>query len=57
LTNLPASPGFAANGPKVTRDLGLAGAEYLHKIANANFLVGDEVEKAKPRAIGQGAKE
>ena len=42
---------------QVTRDLGLAGAEYLHKIANANFLVGDEVEKAKPRTICQGAEE
>lgn len=39
------------------RDFWLADFEDLHKIADANFLVGDEVEQTKPRAIGQGAKE
>lgn len=42
---------------QVTGDLWLADPEDLHKIANANFLVGDEVEETKPRAIGQDAKE
>ena len=42
---------------QVTRDFRLADFEDLHKIADANFLVGDQVEKTKPRAIGQCAKE
>jgi hypothetical protein len=41
---------------QMTRNLWLAGPEDLHKVANTNFLVGDEVKKTKPRAIGQGAK-
>jgi len=47
----------AAEIRQVTRDFWLADPEDLHKIANANFLVGDEIEQPKPRAIGQGAKE
>jgi hypothetical protein len=39
------------------RDFRLADLEDLHEIADANFLVGDEIEEAKPRAIGQDAKE
>jgi len=42
---------------QVTRDFWLADFEDLHEIADANFLVGNEVEEAKARAIGQGAKE
>ena len=42
---------------QVTRDFWLADSEDLHKVADANFLVGDEVEKTKPGAIGQDAKE
>ena len=42
---------------QVARDFRLAGPQDLHEIADANFLVGDEVEQAKPRAIGQRAKE
>ncbi len=42
---------------QVAGNLRLAGPEDLHEVANANFLVGNEVEQAKPRAIGQGAKE
>ena len=41
---------------QVARDFWLADPEDLHKIADANFLVGDEVEESQPRAIGQGAK-
>ena len=41
----------------MTRDFWLADIEDLHKIADANFLVGNQVEKTKPRAVGQGAKE
>ena len=47
----------AAEIRQVTRDFWLADPEDLDKIANANFLVGDEIEQTKPRAIGQGAKE
>ena len=57
----PLAPGGddarAAEIRQVTRDLWLADPEDLHKIANANFLVGDQVEETKTRAIGQGAKE
>jgi hypothetical protein len=57
----PLSPGGddprAAEIRQMPRDFWLADLEDLHKIADANFLVGDEVEQAKPRAIGQGAKE
>ena len=42
---------------QVARDFWLADPEDLHKIANANFLVGDEIEQAKAGAIGHGAKE
>ena len=47
----------AAEIRQMTRDFWLADPEDLHKIANANFLVGDKIEQTKPRAIGQGAKE
>jgi hypothetical protein len=42
---------------KVTRDFWLPEPENIDEIANANFPVGDEVQKAKPCGIGQGAKE
>src|SRR5579863_113689 len=41
----------------MTRDFWLAHPQDLHKIADANFLVGDEVEEAKPGAIAENAKE
>ena len=47
----------AAQIRQVPRDFGLADLEDLHKIADANFLVGDEIQETKPRAVGQGAKE
>lgn len=47
----------AAEVGEVARDFWLADPENLHKIANANFLVGDEIEEAKARGIGEGAKE
>jgi len=42
---------------QVTRDFWLAHLEDLHKIANADLLIGHEIKEAKARAIGQGAKE
>ena len=48
--------GFSQVG-QVAGDLWLADAQDLHKIANANFPVGDEIEQAQSRAIGQGAEE
>jgi hypothetical protein len=42
---------------QMPRDFRLADFEDLHEIADANFLVGDEIEEAKARAIGQSAKE
>jgi len=41
----------------MTRDFRLAHPEDLHKVADANLLVGHQVEETQPRAIGQGAKE
>jgi len=42
---------------QVARDFRLADAQNLHKIADANFPVGDEIEQAQASAIGQCAKE
>lgn len=42
----------AAQVRQVTRDLRLADLEDLHEIADANLLVGNQVEETKPRAIG-----
>ena len=42
---------------QVTRDLGLANSQDLHEIANADFLVSDEIEEAQPGGICEGAKE
>jgi hypothetical protein len=42
---------------QMSRDLWLAGPEDFHKIADANFPVGDEVEQAKPRTVCQDTKE
>ncbi len=57
----PLSPrGDDAGAPQIrqmTRDFWLADLEDLHEIADANFLVRDEIEETKARAIGQGAKE
>jgi len=47
----------AAEIRQVTRDFWLAHPEDLHKVADANLLVGHQVEETQPRAIGQGAKE
>jgi len=47
----------AAKIRQVAGDFWLADPEDLHEIANANFLIRNQVEKTKPRAIGQGAKE
>lgn len=47
----------AAEVGQVTRDFRLADSQDLHKVADANFLVGDQIEQAKARAIGEGAKE
>jgi len=47
----------AAKIRQMARDFRLADPQNLHKIADADFLVRDEVEEAQPRAIGQGAKE
>ena len=47
----------AAEIRQMPRDFRLANLEDFHEIAYANFLVGNEIEEAKPRAIGQDAKE
>jgi len=47
----------AAEIRQMPRDFRLPNLEDFHEIANANFLVGNEIEEAKPRAIGQDAKE
>ena len=47
----------AAEIRQMARDFWLADPEDLDKIADANFLVGDEIEETEARAIGQGAKE
>jgi hypothetical protein len=47
----------AAEIRQMARDFWLAHPEDLHEVADANFLVGNQVEEAQPRAIGQGAKE
>ena len=41
----------------MARDFRLADAQNLHKIANANLPVGDEIEQAQASAICQCAKE
>ena len=55
-----ASRGNDAGTTKVSQmpgDFRLAHAEYAHKVADADFLVGDEVQQTKPRGIGESAKE
>ena len=47
----------AAEISQMARDFWLADLEDLHEVADANFLVGDEIEEAQARGIGQGAKE
>ena len=47
----------AAEIREMPRNFWLTDPKDLHKIADANFLVGDEIEETKARAIGQGAKE
>ena len=47
----------AAEISQMARDFWLADLEDLHEVANANFLVGDEIEETQSRGIGQGAKE
>ena len=42
---------------QVPGDFWLAHPQDIHQVADANLLVGDQIEKTKPRAIGQGAKE
>ena len=42
---------------QMTRDFRLAQPQDIHKVADANFPVGDEVEQAEAGAIGEGAKE
>lgn len=47
----------AAQVGEMPRDLWLADLEDFHKIADANLLVGDEIQQAQAGAIGQGAEE
>ena len=42
---------------QVARDFRLAQSQNLDEIADANLVVRDEVKQAKPRTVGQGAKE
>ena len=42
---------------QMARDLWLARAEDIHEITDADFLVGDQVEQAESRAVGQSAEE
>ena len=46
----------AAKISQVPRDFWLADFQDLHKIADANFLAGNQVEETQSGAIGQGAK-
>lgn len=49
-----------ARAPEVgemARDLRLTDAKDLDEIADAYLSIGDEVEQAKPRGVGQGAKQ
>jgi len=39
------------------RDFRLTDLEDVHKIADTDFPVGDEIKQAKPGAIGQDTKE
>ncbi len=48
--------GFSQIG-KVAGDFRLADAQDVYKIADADFPVGDQIEQAQARAIGQSAKE
>lgn len=47
----------AAEIRQMARDFWLADLEDFHEVADANFLVGDEIEEAQASGIGQGAKE
>ncbi len=47
----------AAKIGQVPRDFWLAHPQDIHKVADANFPIGDEVKQAQAGAIGQGAKE
>jgi hypothetical protein len=40
----------------MARDLWLAVLQDIHEVTDANFSVGDEVQKPKPGAIGKGAE-
>lgn len=40
----------------MARNLWLALAEDIHEVANADFSIRDEVQQAKPGAIGKGSK-
>jgi len=42
---------------QVARDFWLAYSQNFYEVANANFLVGNEIEQAQARAVGQGAEE
>lgn len=42
---------------QMARDFWLAHPKDLHEVADANFLVGNQVEEAQPGRVGQGAKE
>jgi len=57
----PLTPGGDnARVPKIrqmARDFWLAHPQDLHKVADADFLIGDQVEEAQPRGVGQSAKE
>ena len=47
----------AAKIGQVSRYLWLAHPQDIHKVADANFPVGDEVKQAEAGAIGHGAKQ
>lgn len=42
---------------EMPRDFWLADLKDFHKITDANFLVGDEIEQAQAGTVGQGAKQ
>ena len=47
----------AAKIGQMPGDFWLAHSQHAHEVAHTTFLVGDEVQKAKTRRIGEGAKE
>jgi len=42
---------------EVARNLRLTDPEHAYEVADANFAVGDQIQQAETRGIGEGAKQ